>query len=185
MRNFFPILLAILFLSACQPDPVLEPDLLNNNDFEASDNDYSGWFANNSAGTVAISRQESRSGKQSILLSSLASGNNFSFIAQEFSTFEVERKLKLSAYIKLKEVEGEGLSIVVRGDTPLPNVNAEWFYTTQGKVQISGTHKWTEYTLITDDIIPANITRLTVYVVYLANTSGSAWVDDISLDYVD
>lgn len=178
-------LFAIIFLSACQPEPILEPDLLSNNDFEDSDNDYPGWIANNNFGTVAISRQESRSGKQSIILSSLASGNNFGFIAQEFVDFEVGRKLKLSAFIKLKELEGEGLSIVVRGDSQIPNLKAEWFHSTQGKVQISGTHKWTEYSLTTDDIIPPNIHKLTVYVVYLSNTSGSAWVDDISLNYVD
>jgi len=159
--------------------------LLTNNDFEESDNDYTDWFANNLSGTVAISREESRSGKQSIILRSLASGNNIGFIAQEFREFEVGSKLKLSAFVKLKELEGDGLAIVVRGDTDDANATAEWFHTTQSKVLITGTHDWMEYTLTTDDIIPASITRLTVYIVYLTNTSGSAWVDDISLNYVD
>ncbi|MEL7534843.1 MAG: hypothetical protein AAFN10_26295 [Bacteroidota bacterium] len=159
--------------------------MLENNDFEESANDYTGWFANNSSGTVAISREESRSGDQSIILRSLASGNSIGFIAQNFREFEVGKRVKLSAYIKLKELEGEGLSIVVRGDTDDLNPAAEWFHTTQGKVLITGDHKWQEYTLTTEDVIPDNITNLTVYVVYLNNTSGSAWVDDISLNYVD
>ncbi len=185
MKNLFLILFSLSFLFACQPEPVLEPDLLTNNDFEESDNDYTGWFANNSAGAVAISREEARSGDQSIVLRSLASGNNISFIAQNFRDFEPGKKVKLSAFIKLEELEGEGLSIVVRGDTDDPNPSAEWFHTTQGRVLITGDHKWEEYTLTTDDVIPASITNLTVYIVYLPNTSGSAWVDDISLNYVD
>ncbi|MEL7339803.1 MAG: hypothetical protein AAGM67_04895 [Bacteroidota bacterium] len=174
-----------LLLIACEPEPIMEPDLLQNNDFEERQNDYPGWFINNLGGVVAISDQESRSGDQSMILRSEDTGDNLIFVGQFINDFEKGKQIKLSAYLKLEEIEGEGLSIVVRGDTDASGSPAEWFHTTEGKLDISGDHRWKEYTLTTDEVVPENINLLTVYVVLLPNSSGRAWVDDISLDYVE
>ncbi|MEL6589649.1 MAG: hypothetical protein AAFQ68_06190 [Bacteroidota bacterium] len=181
----FLVLSLSLILTACEPDSFRQTDLVDNYDFEASQNDYPGWFINNLAGTVALSDQKSRSGDQSMILRSDDTGDDLIFVGQFINRFEKGKKVKLSAYLRLDDVEGEGLSLVVRGDTDASNSPAEWFYTTEGKIHIAGKHRWKEYTLTTEDVVPDNINQLTIYVVMLPNTSGQAWVDDISLDYVE
>lgn len=88
----------------------------------------------------------------------------------------------LTLRVRIKgQLEGDGVSIAIRGDDT-SNISGvgEQFATTQGPSPISGTFNWTEYGLNLDTIEP-NIKSLTVYLIYLPNTTGTVYFDDVSL----
>ena len=89
-----------------------------------------------------------------------------------------------SLEVKIKSnLIGEGISIVIRGDNTVhPTGTAEQFVTTQGSSPISGTFDWTDYGVKLANV-DASTQSLTVYLVYLQNTTGEVYFDDISLTY--
>jgi hypothetical protein len=91
----------------------------------------------------------------------------------------------LTAHLKLKNVVGQGIACAVRGDnTRNPSGMAEAFYTTQYKIPIIGTEDWKDYNLIVTDI-PETIKCLTVYLLFLPQTTGTVYFDDITLKALD
>lgn len=187
MKHLATVLIALCCLSffSCQQQRLFESDLLENNDFESGLNEPEGWWTGPSNLTTGWSQTESRKGKRSITIQNDALTSDFTFYAQEIDNFETGKRVSLNVWIKTEAIDGEGLSIVIRGDTDASSSQAEWFHTTQGRTYIGGTQNWTEYTLTADSAIPDDITLLTVYLVYLPNTTGQAFFDDVSLSYFE
>jgi hypothetical protein len=78
---------------------------------------------------------------------------------------------------------GQGISIAIRGDDANSvNGYAKQFATTQGTSPISGTFNWTEYSVKLNNV-DASLESITIYVIFLNNTFGDVYFDDISLTY--
>ncbi len=119
-------------------------------------------------------------------ISSISDINSLGFWAQTInSNIPIGKQLTLKAIIKIENVIGDGVSIAIRGDdTTFPSDMAEVFSTTEGQVNINGTKDWTEYGVVLDNV-PSNIKSITVYLILLYNTTGTAYFDDITLTYIE
>lgn len=89
--------------------------------------------------------------------------------------------LGLRARIKT-ELSGEGVAMGIRGDnTPGPQGYADGFATTENAAPISGSAGWTEHSLRLSNPLPNGLESITVYLVYLPDTTGSVSFDAIEL----
>ena len=185
--KFIGLGLIIVLLYGCreQVDPFELDILLNNGLEEGSGQTPAGWWVSSGPYTTDWVDTESYEGNSSITIKSFASSPNFGFYAQSIDDFEKGRLLKLSAWIKLENVVGEGVSIAIRGDDDSPNQSAEYFYTSQNSQLITGDEDWKRYTITTQDPVPESITQLTIYLILLPNTTGEAFFDSITLEYLD
>ena len=197
--NFFILFSAILLVTfSCKnedddggpitPDPEPSgPIVVNNTGFEDFPGGWpDGWWHRNEPYTVEWTDEESFSGTYSVTIQSDTLIDDFNFWGQTITeNIQVGRKLRLRVNVKTVNVEGEGASIVIRGDTtPTPEGSAELFISTQGDVFIGGTHNWKEYSVELEDTIPASIRSITVYMVLLPYTTGQIYFDDIILEYI-
>lgn len=87
------------------------------------------------------------------------------------------KKLTLSANIKGIDLYGDGVAIAIRGDA---GSTEKQFATTQYAITITGNFDWTTYTL-DFPAVESDITTLLVFLIYLPNTNGIAYFDDIEL----
>ena len=104
----------------------------------------------------------------------------FSYYGQQKITttnIPVGAKLTLKARIKTVDIKGKGLSLAIRGDKVDQPV---FFVSTEGKTLINGTKDFTEYT-VTLDSYPGGIDNLLIFLLYLPQTTGAVYFDDISL----
>lgn len=89
--------------------------------------------------------------------------------------------LELRARIKT-ELSGEGVAMVIRGDnTPGSQGFADAFATTQNAAPITGSAGWTEHSLRLSNPLPSGLESITVYLVYLPDTTGSVSFDAVEL----
>lgn len=91
----------------------------------------------------------------------------------------VGRDLTLKAKIKAVNLSGDGVSIVIRCDGEVPNLQ---FASTQGVVNINGTFDWSTYTVSLPNV-QSNITSIFVFLVYRPKTTGKVYFDDVTLSY--
>jgi len=187
----FLVLFAPLLLVSCEEDDddiqeVLPTELLNNGNLETGSTFPNGWFSNTPCATTSVlwTDEDSFSPSKSLKMSnSTAEDECFSFLGQSFNT-DIPTGQSVTLRVRIKgALEGQGVSIAIRGDDT-PNVagNGEQFATTEGSSPISGTFDWTEYTISLNSV--ASTTRsLTVYLVYLPETTGDVFFDDISLTF--
>ena len=89
------------------------------------------------------------------------------------------KQLVLRAKVRLDKVEGEGVALALRGDRN-GRSGFVFFESTEKKYPIKGTSDFTEHTL-TLQAFPEPVDRLSVFLIYLRNTTGTAYFDDISL----
>ena len=160
------------------------PQLLNNTDVEAGSGQPNNWWKYNTTPYVSTwTTDESLSPKHSLELSSdIIDSVNFAFWAQTFDgVIPVGKDLVLSVKIKGKNLGGQGLSIAIRADdTASPMGYSEQFITTQGTTGITGTFDWTTYT-VRLPAIQNNIKSVTIYLLFLPRTTGTAYFDDPAL----
>lgn len=176
----------ILLITGCSEDEIEPRQLIKNGDVEIGSIAPNNWWNNKGSDTFLLnwSDQESFSGNKSLRISAqTADPDNFAFWAQTISTdLPTGEDVTLSAKIK-GDLIGEGVSIVIRGDdTVEPSGVAEQFVTTQGTSPISGVFDWEDYSVKLGNI-DASTQSLTIYLLYLENTTGEARFDDISLTY--
>jgi hypothetical protein len=78
-------------------------------------------------------------------------------------------------------VKGAGVAIALRGDDPQAGTAwAEAFATTQGRMSISGSRDWLQYSVSLQDL-DAAIGTITAFVILLPGTTGTAYVDDVTV----
>ena len=155
---------------------------------EEGNNDPDYWFKKQSSQSQHNwSTTEAYSGEKSLHINTETIDSlDFSHWAQIInSNIPVGKDVTLKAKIK-SELSGEGISLVIRGDdTEDPRDNdglAEQFITTYGKTEITGNFDWKEYTLKLENV-ESEIKSLTVFLIYLQNTTGGVYFDDITLTY--
>ncbi|NRB51304.1 MAG: hypothetical protein HRU41_26770 [Saprospiraceae bacterium] len=181
------LLVLPLFILSCEKDDIQDGsanELLSNGDLEIGSGTPNGWFSNAPCPDTELSwtEEEAFSPRKSLKISNpTLESTCFSFWGQSFSTdIPIGKSLSLSVQIK-GQLEGEGVSIVIRGDdSPLADGSGEQFVTTQGNSPISGTFNWTEFSIGLGTVEP-NIQSITVFLVYLPNTTGTVYFDDVSL----
>lgn len=93
------------------------------------------------------------------------------------TSLRVGKALTLKAKLKLTDVQGKGVSLVIRGDKSTKT--ATLFASTQGRTPIFGTADFREYS-ITMPYTQA-VDWLILYVVLMPQTTGTVQVTDLSL----
>ncbi len=188
MKKNILLLLSVLLFIACNKDddgPAFQSLLSNASVEDGVGNMPEGWWSNAASNIIQWTDTDAFSGNRSLVMTANNSNSNFSFWAQTLSeNLNHGQKLRLSAYLKLDDVQGAGISLVIRGDESLePEGPAEFFYSTQDTNPILGTHDWQSYSIATDKVIPSGIQSITVYLILLPNTTGTAYFDAIALGY--
>jgi hypothetical protein len=157
--------------------------LLSDADMESSSSPW--WSGGNSPRDFipGWSTTEAVSGTHSLSLRDAAGRTGFfSFWAQTITVSDPSRMtLELSVAIKVAELQGEGVAIAIRGDdASLRNGDAEAWATTRGSTLVRGTQDWTTYSVQLGGL-EAAIDQITVYLMYLPNSSGTVYFDDAVL----
>ena len=93
------------------------------------------------------------------------------------AALRVGASLTLRAKVRLQDVRGKGVSLVIRGDKG--PITAALFATTEGRTGIRGTAGPTEYSVTLP--YTTAVDKLIVYLVMLSNTSGSVTFSDVSV----
>lgn len=88
------------------------------------------------------------------------------------------RTLKLSSFIKLAEVTGYTVCLVIRANYPSGELVG--FATTQGKIGIKGTKDWSSYSVELKDL-SEEADEIMIYLLLGTETTGTVYFDDISL----
>lgn len=94
------------------------------------------------------------------------------------TTLRVGRSLTLKAKVKLDNVQGRGVSLVLRGDRNSQPVVL--FATTEGKLPLRGSVGLTEYSVTMP--YSTSVDYLLVYFMMLSNTTGTATFTDVSVE---
>lgn len=163
-------------------------NLLENGHFELGYNEPAAWCAkiigyNDYEISWATEQYISPNHSIKLKLDTLRHSDSFSFWKQSI-TFGIPIQIEfvLTAFIKLENIIGNGVAIAVRCDDELrPSGVAEAFFTTQGSYLLAGTEDWDQYTITTTDI-PTNTKSMTVYLIFLPQTTGTVYFDNISLN---
>ena len=162
------------------------PIVVNNTGFEYSPSGWpDGWWHRNEPYKVEWTNEDAFSGNYSVSITSDTLVDDFNYWGQTITeNIQPGKKLILRVNIKTVNVEGEGASIVIRGDnTPTPQGTAELFISTQGDIFIGGTHNWKEYSVKLEEPISPSILSISIYLVLLPYTTGQIFFDDITLTY--
>lgn len=183
---FIPFLLVNCSKNDDDMQDISSNELLLNGDLEMGSGAPNGWFTSAPCPNTTFSwtDEESFSPSKSLKISnSTLESDCFTFWGQTLNT-DIPTGKSLTLRVRIKsQLEGEGVSIVIRGDdTPDISGFSEQFVTTQGTSPISGTFDWTEYS-ISLGTVEATTESLTVYLVYLPETTGDVFFDDVSLEF--
>ena len=191
-KTILLVLSTILLFSGCKKDEEGQPTptgivLSNTGAEQGSGGMPDDWWFRNGPYQVGWTSEEAFEGDNSIKITSDSSDDDdFGFWAiSSTEGIEEGRRLRLQVSVKTVGVEGEGASIVIRGDdTTTPQGSAELFISTQGDIYIGGTSDWKDYSVDLEDFISPTIQSITVYLVLLPNTSGTVYFDNIRLTYI-
>lgn len=193
MKRIFQITLLnliVILLSSCSSNevkPEIKPkELLVNGSVEIGSLAPNSWWNSNGNGKYDLSwsEEESFTPKKSLKISSkIEVTTSFAFWAQTIST-NLPTGKSVTLKVKAKgNLTGQGISFAIRGDDATSvNGYAKQFATTQGTSPISGTFNWTEYSVKLNNV-DASLESITIYVIFLNNTFGDVYFDDISLTY--
>lgn len=190
MKTYYwiSLLIIVLLYSSCKKeDAQPEVTLVMNGNFEQK---LQNWAIgdnpsdqnNNSVYDMGYTDEAASSPKYSIKIScnEIKNDSAFSYFVQSnISTrnIAVGAKLTLKAKIKTVNLEGNGVSIAIRGDNKGSLV---FFTTSEGKTPILGTKDFTEYSMVLNSY-PVGIDNLMIFLVYLPETTGTAFFDDVTL----
>ena len=84
----------------------------------------------------------------------------------------------LKAKVRLENVQGPGVSLVLRGDTPIQS--SALFETTQNKIPIRGTADFAEYSVTLYYTTPVDIVK--IYLLLLPQTTGKVTFNDVTVE---
>lgn len=192
------VLLSILF-NSCKKDnaqPQAPANVLINGDFEANPFTqiplwHSAILKNSktapSTYTVDYSTEAATSPLHSIKVNcdAVKSDSTYQVLERVVYTSDVSipqgAKLTMKVKIKTVNMQGNGISFLFGGFNYVNGVVVTNFKSsTEGKVSITGSNEFKEYTL-TFDSAPKNLYAVYVDLIYLPKTTGTAYYDDVSL----
>lgn len=200
-------ILVITLLSGCgkkEPYVYKGVELLKNGDLEEEDpgtNFPKGWDKGGQAGLDENKKWIKASDEQLAQIKYIVdeeAGNNYIKIKTDITADENNfiyayqayednmpsgKQLKLTARVKTEGLTGEGAAIAISCIGAGTDGAASQFATTQGKIQITGTQDWTTYTVELTERVRSDIKIIVVYLLYLPETTGTVYFDDVSLIY--
>jgi len=180
------LLSSILLVTACKQEAQPQAPLITNGDIEQ---DFKGWFVgydfqhptNPNGYASGVTAAAASSPQHSLIINCNQAKNNSAFCyygQDKINTSAISIGAKLTLNVKIKtNLKGQGVSLVIRGDKENKQV---LFASTAGKTLITGTQEFTEYSVVVDSY-PGNIDNLLIFLVYLPNTTGYVYFDDVSL----
>lgn len=186
--KFLALLVLASFFISCKKDeatPVVE--FLKNGNLEGGFQNWSFGLDNNNPTnpngfTTSLSKEFASSPVNSLKINCDAVVNPSAFCVyyQSFPTTDIKTgsKLTLKAKVKGVNLSGQGVSLFFRGDKQgAPNIFSR---TTQGITPITGNFDFKEFSVSLDSYA-GNADIIIVYLVYLSGTTGTVYIDDISL----
>ena len=184
MKNSACLLFFVVLFIGCKDDDE-GIQILTNPDVETGDVLPNGWYLSSGQGKYAViwTDDESYSPSKSLKISTPVSDPaDFAFWGQSI-TENIPLGEDIVLRVKIKaDLIGDGVAIAIRTDDTAPSdYQGEQFATTQGNT-ISGTFDWKEYSVKLEEVHKDTKT-VTVYLIYLSNTSGEVYFDDIMLTY--
>jgi hypothetical protein len=185
MKSIYLLILSICLIISCKKEDSSPNQLLKNTDMESDPSSDQSWFnfGYGTGFTPSWTDEESFSPVHSFKIYRTTidiDTNHFWGYGQKYSgKIPVGRDLTLKAKIKGVSLSGAGASIVIRCDGAQPGLQ---FETTEGAISINGNFNWTTYTLNLSQV-KSNVTSIMVYLIYLYNTTGAAYFDDVTLTY--
>lgn len=184
--RFISALIVVVSFYGCKSRDIEPITLISNGDLESGAAAPTFWWNYKGQGEHDFqwSKAESLSGERSIRISAdVADDQNIAYWGYSITeNLPLEQTITLKVNIKA-ELLGTGVSIVIRADGDNANsAGSLQFETTQGKSPITGTFDWKEHSLILENLDPKT-KKILVFLVYLQDTTGEVYFDDISLTY--
>jgi len=190
IRFLFLTFFSIILFSSCNKDnePVDEDivvEFLKNTTLEEGVNGIpDGWFStdDNNIYELDWTTDESHSPNKSLSITAeRGDTTEFAFWGQNFNVdIPHGEDVTLTVWVK-SNLLGNGVSIAIRGDdTEFPEGSGEQFASTQGNIDITGSFDWSKYS-VTLENVDTDIKSVTVYLIYLPETAGTVYFDDIQL----
>ena len=192
IRTFLALLTFIALFVGCKKEEAQpQIQLVQNGNVEQK---FQNWFFNYDAANsknpngydFGFTAEAASSPQYSLKINcnTVKSDSAFCFYGQSFATptiIATGAKVTLSTAVKTVNLKGKGVSIALRGDKMVNGRNTQVFFTTtQGKMSITGTNEFKTYS-VTLDSYPGNIDNLIIFLVYLPETTGAVYFDDVSL----
>ncbi len=180
------LILASIMVNGCSKDESQEfyGPLLKNGNLESGSSTPDGWnYATTEQGfNFTWTNLESYSPSHSLGISTSVSHANIATWTQTISeNLPFGHQMVLKTKIKCNLI-GDGVAIVIQGDeTVTPSGSAEEYASTQTMFKISGTADWRDWAIATSSNLNNTIKSITVYLIYLPNTTGEVYFDDIEL----
>ena len=191
IRTFLALLTLATLFGACKKEEAQpQVQLVQNGNVEQK---IQNWFFNYDAANLknpngfdfGFTAEAASSPQYSLKINcnTVKSESAFCFYGQTLATPTIATgaKVTLNASIKTVNLKGKGVSIALRGDKLVNGQNTQVFFTTtQGKASITGTDEFKTYS-VTLDSYPGNVDTLIIFLVYLPETTGAVYFDDVSL----
>ena len=191
-------LFVICLVSGCSKKTPYEYkgiELLENGNMEEKESDERprGWWYNRGTNVNDVDPDSKQTtltydltdpNNKCLKINGVTDSKNFAFWAQTISNnIPVGKKVKLKIRVKTENLTGTGAAIAIRCDDAVkPTGSAEQFTTTQKRIPIvDSSDKY--YSIELNERIRADIKSITVYLLFLGNTSGTVYFDDASLIY--
>lgn len=181
MKKNLTLCLLICMLIACKKESSDPIQLLKNTEMQFDPSLTQTWF-NYKEGTGFVTswtNEESFSPSYSLKISRTTTDNSsYCFYGQSCSEkIRSGSNLTLKAKIKGVNLSGQGVTIAIRCDGDEGKIQ---FETTQNDIIINGTFDWTTYTINLSNI-NNKVKTIVVLLIYLPNTSGIVYFDDVVL----
>jgi hypothetical protein len=176
----------MLFLGCSKDDPKpASTEMLVNGNIEAGSSTPNSWFNGHpDSGIPTVWTTDvyaSASHAIKISQATVLDAADYASLGQTFSgVIPVNKDLTLSAKIKGDNLTGTGVAIAIRTDgASTPNLQ---FISTEGSTSITGTFNWSTYNVKLVNV-SSDTKYIIVYLIYLQNTTGIVYFDDVSLTH--
>lgn len=179
MKNVILLLLFLIISTSCKDEPVEPVQLIVNGNLE---NGQSPWVYNTGNQNYAVSwtDEDALSPDYSLKISAeKPHDTEFAYWGQTITNSIPHGKTITMEVMIKSDLDGLGASIVLRTDAETSGLQ---FETTQGKVPITGTFDWTKFSITLNDV-DKNTVKIYIFLVFLNDTTGEIYFDDISINY--
>ena len=189
IKSLSAVFLLLLFISCNEEEDQTISQLLANTDIEQGSVAPAGWITNQLDGSgleFIWNEQEASSGSRSLQIQKISDETEvWGYWAQIFQgDIPHGKNIELSAMIKGNDIQGTGISIAVRADREGLASSEGQFVTTQGTIPINGTFDWKNERILLADLKP-DVSRILVFLIYLPETTGEIYFDDVTLSVVE
>lgn len=179
----FLLIPAMLF--SCKKESNIPDELLLDTGVEGTQQQV--WLSTHNPGTndhgflLNITEAQYHSPTHSLTISrTRLSADSLAAVGQQYSSvMPAGEDLTFSAWVKGVNLTGNGASLMIRCDDGQGNIIQA---SPQLAAPIKGTFDWTEYSVSLSDV-SSDVRNILVWLVYLENTTGTVYFDDVSLTH--